>query len=88
MAWQFKDNPQAGKLKFFGTRPNWVVSYIAYAKFHSLRLIFHSPGQIFTHIGEQASASFPAWSFFMGTVTCLFNVVKTRAADDLGPIEI
>ena len=52
---------QAGKLKFFGTRPNWVVSYIAYTKFHSRRPVFHSPGQIFTHIGERASASFPAW---------------------------
>ena len=48
---------QAGKLKFFGTRPNWVVSYIAYiyidTKFHSPRPVFHSPGQIFTCIGER-----------------------------------
>ena len=44
---------QAGKLKFFGTRPNWVVSYIAYTKFHSPRPVFHSPGQIFTRIGER-----------------------------------
>ena len=26
---------QAGKLKFFGTRPNWVVSYIAYISIYS-----------------------------------------------------
>ena len=51
---------QAGKLKFFGTRPNWVVSYIAYTKFHSPRPVFHLPGQISTRIGERASASFPA----------------------------
>ena len=51
---------QAGKLKFFGTRPNWVVSYIAYTKFHSPRPVFHSPGKIFTRIGERASASFTA----------------------------
>ena len=55
------EDSQAGKLKFFGTRPNWVVSYIAYTKFHSPRPVFHSPGQIFTRIGERASASFPAW---------------------------
>ena len=58
----FNVDLQAVKLKFFGTRPNWVVSYIAYTKFHSPRLVFHSPGQIFTRIGERASASFPAWS--------------------------
>ena len=57
--WRF----QARKLKFFGTRPKWVVSYIAYTKFHLPRPVFHSPGQIFTRIGEQASASFPAWFF-------------------------
>ena len=51
---------QAGKQKFFGTRPNWVVSYIAYTKFYSPRPVFHSPGQIFTPIDERASASFPA----------------------------
>ena len=51
---------QAGKQKIFGTRPNCVVSNIAYTKFHSPRLVFHSPGQIFTRIGERASASFPA----------------------------
>ena len=51
---------QAGKLKLFGTRPNWVVSYIAYIKFHSPRPVFRSPGQIFTRIGERASANFPA----------------------------
>ena len=42
---------QAGKLTVFGTCPNWVVSYIAYTKFHSPRPVFHSPGQIFTCIG-------------------------------------
>ena len=47
--------------EIFGTCPNWVVSYIAYTKFHSPRPVFHSPSQIFTHIGERASASFPAW---------------------------
>ena len=51
---------QAGKLKYCGTRPNWVVSYIAYTKFHSPRPVFHLPGQICTRIGERASASFPA----------------------------
>ena len=51
---------QAGKLTLFGTCPNWVVSYIAYTKFHSPRPVFHSPRQIFTRIGERASASFPA----------------------------
>ena len=44
---------QAGKLKFFGTPLNWVVSYIAYTKFHSPRPVFHSSGQIFTRIGER-----------------------------------
>ena len=53
---------QAGKLKFFGTHPNRVVSYIAYTKFHSPRPIFHSPGQIFTRIGERASTSLPGCS--------------------------
>ena len=56
---------QAGKLKFFGTWPNWVVSYIAYTKFHLPRPVFHSPGQIFTRIGERASASFPACQGFI-----------------------
>ena len=51
---------QAGKLKFFGACPNWVVSYIAYTKFHSPRPVFHLPDQIFTRIGERASASVPA----------------------------
>ena len=51
---------QAVKLKIFGTRPNWVVSYIAYTKFHTPRHVFHSPAQIFTRIGDQASTSFPA----------------------------
>ena len=55
---------QAGKLKFFGTRPNWAVSYIAYTKFHLPRPVFHSPNQIFTRIAERASASFPAWKCF------------------------
>ena len=51
---------QAGKLIYFGTCPNWVVSYIAYTKFHSPRPVFHSPGQIFTRNGGWASASFLA----------------------------
>ena len=51
---------QAGKLNFFGTRPNWAVSYIAYTKFHLPRPVFHSPDQIFTRIGKRASPSFPA----------------------------
>ena len=45
---------QAGKQNLFGTRPNWVVSL------YSLYKKFHSPGQIFTHIIEWASTSFPA----------------------------
>ena len=52
---------QAGKLKFFGTRPNWVVSFIAYTKFHSPRPVFQSPGQIFTCIGQWVSTTFLAW---------------------------
>ena len=36
------------------------MSYIAYTKFHLTRPVFHSPNQIFTHIGERANASFPA----------------------------
>ena len=44
---------QAEKLKIFGTRLNWVVSYIAITKFHSPRPVFPSPGQIFTRIGER-----------------------------------
>ena len=32
-----------------------------YTKFHLPRPVFHSPGQIFTRIGEWVSASFPAW---------------------------
>ena len=52
---------QAGKLKFFGTRPNWAVSYIAYTKFHLPRPVLHLPSYIFTRIGEQVSTSFPAW---------------------------
>ena len=34
---------QAGKLKFFGTRPNWAVSYIAYTKFHLPRPVYTRP---------------------------------------------
>ena len=52
---------QPGKLKIFGTRPNWVDSYVAYTKFHLPRLVFYSSGQIVTHIGERASTSFPAF---------------------------
>ena len=50
----FGDQTQAGKLKFFGTRPNWAVSYIAYTKFPLPRPVLHLPGQIFTGIGEWA----------------------------------
>ena len=32
--------------KFFGTRPNWAVSYIAYTKFYWPRPVFHLLGQI------------------------------------------
>ena len=39
ITWSF---PHAGKLKIFGSHPNWVVSYIAYTKFHSPRPVFHS----------------------------------------------
>ena len=56
---------QAGKLKIFGTRPNWAVSYIAFTKFHLPRPVFHSPSQIFTRIGERASTSFPACTHWM-----------------------
>ena len=52
---------QARKLNFFGTRPKWVVSYIDYTKFHLPRPVFHSPGQIFTRIGERASATPKSW---------------------------
>ena len=55
------------KLKNYGTRPNWVVSYIAHTKFYSRRPVFHSSGQTFTRIGERASASFPAWSISIGS---------------------
>ena len=52
---------QAGKIKIFGTHPNWLVSYMAaYTKFHLPRPVFTSPDRIFTPIGERASASFPA----------------------------
>ena len=53
---------QAWKLKKFAPRPNWVVSYTAYTKFHLPSPVFHSPDQIFSRIGERASASFPAWN--------------------------
>ena len=70
-----KDTPYlAGweTIKFFGTCPNWVVSYIAYTKFHSPKPVFHSPSQIFTCIGEWASASFPAWAHLLGRgIGCL-----------------
>ena len=41
---------QVGKLKNFGTRPNWAVSYITYTKFHLPRPVFHS---------TDSSTSFP-----------------------------
>ena len=56
--WSYVSKP---RLKFFGTHLNWIVSYIAYTKFHLPRSVFHSLGQIFSRIGEQASTSFPAW---------------------------
>ena len=71
---------QAVKLKFFGTRPNWAVCYIAYTKFHLPRPVLHSPGHIFTPIGEWASASFPAclmtliWTFHC----CAINLLRPR----------
>ena len=61
---------KTGKLKFFSTRPKWVVFYIAYIKFHSPSPVFHSPSQIVTRIGERASPSFPTghkdgvWNIF------------------------
>ena len=63
---------QAEKLNFFGTHPNWAVSYIAYTKFHLPRPVFHSPGQSFTRIGERASASFPA-SILLNTSSDFFQ---------------
>ena len=71
---------QAGKLKIFGTHPNWVVSYIAYTKFHSPSPVFHLPHQIFTRIGERASASFPAWYMGHGLKLIRFYVQKYIAA--------
>ena len=69
---------QAGKLKVFGTRPIWVVSYIAYTKFHLPRPVFHWPSHIFTGTGERASASFPAWKYIpyfshMGTTILIHD---------------
>ena len=71
---------QAEKLKFFGTHPNRVVSYISYTKFHSPKPVFHSPGQIFTHIGERASASFPACSGISLVNLRWFNVKSARVS--------
>ena len=59
---EFMHIHRLGNLKVFGTRPNWVVFYIACTKFHLPWPVFHLPGQIFTCIGERASASFPAWN--------------------------
>ena len=74
---------QAGKLKFFGTRPNWVVSYIvlySLYKFHSPSPVFHSPDQIFTRIGERASASFQAcWGIWW---EILFRWMSLDLTDD------
>ena len=63
-----KEGNRLGNYNFFGTRPNWVVSYISYTKFHSPRPVFHSPSQIFTRIGERTCASFPAWGKPAGPV--------------------
>ena len=60
----YHETIQAGKQKFFGTPPNWAVSYIAYTKFHLPRPVLHLPGHFFTHIGKRASASFPACYWF------------------------
>ena len=70
---------QAGKLKNFSTRPNWVVSYIAYTKFHSPSPVFHTPDQIFTRIGERASASFPA---------CMLALTQRGLLTSYGIIEL
>ena len=83
-------NCSGWETKIFGTRPNWVVSYIAYTKFHSPRPVFYSPGQIFTHIGERASVSFPACcceTHFSQTTPFLrshLNVVETTIPGDEG----
>ena len=80
---------QARKLNFFGTRQNWAVSYIDYTKFHLPRPVLHSPGHIFTHIGERASASFPACilseatsnntdKYFTGTHHELYNMTRNK----------
>ena len=65
----FQRVQQVGKLKLFGTRPNWAVYYMYittwYTKFHLPKPVFHSPDQIFTRIGERASASFPDCSACM-----------------------
>ena len=67
---------QAGKLKFFATRLNWAVSYIAYTKLHLPRPVFHSPGQIFTRIGDVLKLSSGNWRPFY---LCL-NVLKWHEA--------
>ena len=75
-----RESQQAGKLKFFGTRPNWVVSYVAYTKFHSPRPVFHLPGKIFTRIGERGSASFPACPSEMHIFLTLSEINRTELA--------
>ena len=62
------------EIKNFWHLPDWVVAYITYTKFHSPRPVFHSPGQIFTHIGERASISFPACNNRKGH-QCLFQKI-------------
>ena len=74
---QHSNTYQAGKLKFFGTHPNWEVSYIAYTKFYSPRPVFHSLGQIFTRISEWASASFPA-CLWCGNCNMLGRLVQLQ----------
>ena len=79
--------------KIFWHSPNWVVSYIAYTKFHLPRPVSHSPGQIFIRIGERVSASFqPAFrkmhsqmmtiSFRPQCANCLFWLTTKNTSRD------
>ena len=82
---------RAGKLKIFGTRPNWVVSYIAYTKFHSPKPVFHSSGQIFTRIGQRQFPSLmlnedhtlPHWGLV--THTCISKLTIIGSDNGLAP---
>ena len=53
---------QCGKLNLGGTHPKRDIPYMFYTKFHFAWPIFYSPSLKGTHIGEQASVSFPHWS--------------------------